>query len=260
MNNKLFQLLRDNQKAQARIPIKSELSEDEATIYLYDVIVSDDYWGGVAAESFVKELHSLTAPVIHLRVNSPGGDVFAARAIEAAIREHGSKVIAHIDGYAASAASYVALAADEVIMSKGSFFMIHKAWTLAFGNSDDFMETAALLDKIDEALVATYEDETKLEAAEILKMMAAETWISSEEAVEMGFADSVVESAPKNCKTWNLSVYEKAPEPEARDEPKLVESPDPEPEPEEKPEKQPETVNNREKYEQLSRLFKNYSD
>jgi len=62
------------------------------------VIVSDDYWGGISAEKFVKELNALDAPTIHLRINSPGGEVFAARAIEAAIRNHPARIVAHVDG------------------------------------------------------------------------------------------------------------------------------------------------------------------
>lgn len=113
----------------------------EPTLYLYDVIVSDDYWGGVAAEAFVKELNATAAPTIHLRINSPGGEVFAARAIEAAIRNHPARIVAHVDGYAASAASFVAVACDEVEIAPGGFFMIHKAWTFTAGNADDLLGT-----------------------------------------------------------------------------------------------------------------------
>ena len=147
----LLKLLADNR---GRGFVRAEKGADEATVYLYDAIVSDDYWGGVSAIGLIKELIAIDAPVIHLRINSPGGDVFAARAIEQAIHEHPATVIAHIDGYAASAASYIALAADEVHIAPGGFFMIHKAWTLAFGNADDLMDTAALLEKVDESLGA----------------------------------------------------------------------------------------------------------
>lgn len=204
----LLKLLADNR---GRGLFRAEAKDDEATLYLYDVIVSDDYFGGVSAQAFVKELRAITAPVIHLRINSPGGDVFAARAMEQAIREHSSKVIAHVDGYAASAASYVALAADEVVIAEGGFYMIHKAWTFAFGNADDLMETAALLEKVDESLVVTYAKETGQEAEQIREWMAAETWFSGPEAVEHGFADRIAEDAPKDKGTWDLSAYRQAP-------------------------------------------------
>lgn len=207
--NQILKLLVDNRSASRRFETVN--AGDEATIYLYDVIVSDAYFGGVSASDFVKEINAITSPVIHLRINSPGGDVFAARAIEQALREHKSKVIAHIDGCAASAASYVALAADEVIMAPGSFYMIHKAWTVAYGNSDDLMETAGLLEKVDESLVETYAEESGQDADKIREWMAAETWFTADEAVEYGFASSVAENSPKARAEWNLSAYAKAP-------------------------------------------------
>lgn len=207
----LLQLLADNRGLGF---FKAEQSAEEATLYIYDAIVSEDFWGGVSAQSFVKELAGITAPVIHLRINSPGGDVFAARAMEQAIREHSSKIIAHIDGYAASAASYLALSADEVLIAEGGFFMIHKAWTVAFGNSEDLMDTAALLEKVDASLVATYVRETGQDAEQIAAWMADETWFNAEEAVQYGFADSIAESAPKAKAAWNLAAYAHAPKTE----------------------------------------------
>ena len=216
MRNQLTRLLALNQ---SRGVFKAEkTATDEATLYLYDVIVSDSYWGGVAPLDFIKELMALDAPVIHLRINSPGGDVFAARAMEQAIREHTSQIIAHIDGYAASAASYLALAADEVRIAAGGFFMIHKAWTLAYGNSADLQQTANLLDKIDQSLVKTYAEATGQDAAQIEQWMAEETWFTAEESVKFGFADSIASGSDKTASNqvqWDLSAYEKAPKPAA---------------------------------------------
>lgn len=204
----LLKLLADNR---GRGFVRAEKGADEATVYLYDAIVSDDYWGGVSAIGLIKELIAIDAPVIHLRINSPGGDVFAARAIEQAIHEHPATVIAHIDGYAASAASYIALAADEVHIAPGGFFMIHKAWTLAFGNADDLMDTAALLEKVDESLVKTYAASTGQELEQIRDWMRAETWFDADEAVQHGFADKITETSPKAKTEWNLAAYANAP-------------------------------------------------
>jgi len=204
----LLKLLADNR---GKGYFKAEQSGDEATLYVYDSIVSDDYYGGVSAITFAKQLAAITAPVIHLRITSPGGDVFAARAMEQAIREHKSQVIAHIDGYAASAASYLALAADEIIMAPGAFYMIHKAWTFAMGNADDLLSTAALLEKIDAALVDTYAKATKQTPEQIAEWMAAETWFNAEEAVANGFADRVATDEPGTQAHWNLAAYAKAP-------------------------------------------------
>lgn len=206
--NPLLKLLADNR---GRGLFRAETNGDEATLYVYDTIVSDDYFGGVSAQAFVKELVAIKAATIHLRINSPGGDVFAARAMEQAIREHGSKIVAHIDGYAASAASYLALAADEVIIAEGGFYMIHKAWTIAWGNSEELMDTAALLEKVDASLVATYAKETGQEPEQIAAWMSAETWFNADEAVANGFADRIATDAPKDTARWNLAAYAKAP-------------------------------------------------
>lgn len=211
MPNRLIRLLRDNAQARARLPVKAEVAGEEATLYLYDVIVTDGYWGGVVAQDFVKELMSLSAPVIHVRINSPGGDVFAARAIEAAIREHPSKCIAHVDGYAASAASFVAIACDEVEISAGAFFMIHRAWTFEAGNCEDFAKAAAWLEKVDGTMATTYASETGMDPEEIKRMMSEETWLTAQESVDMGFADRIAEPSAKAQASWNLSVYSKAP-------------------------------------------------
>lgn len=195
---------------------------DEATIYLYDMIVSDEvtaeWFGGVAPQSFIKTLAGITAPVIHLRINSPGGDVFAGRVIEQAIKETDAKVIAHVDGFAASAASYVALAADEVVISEGGFFMIHKAWTMAYGNSNEMLSAAGLLEKIDSSLVKTYVNATGQSAAQIEDWMFNETWFTADEAVGAGFADRIADAKVKNFTKWDLSAYAHAPKQEQKQE------------------------------------------
>lgn len=193
---------RENPARQYRMTPTNDAGE--ATIYLYDVI--DPYFG-VSAEQFVKDLRSISAATIHLRVNSPGGDVFEGRAIATAIRQHAARVISHVDGMAASAASWIALAGDEVEISDGSFFMIHKAWSFAFGNADDLMEAAALLEKIDEDLVREYVAETGQPEDQIREWLRAETWFNADEAVENGFADRKAAEFDGSKNAWDLSVY-----------------------------------------------------
>ena len=215
MNHKdrIRQLIENNK---GRGQFRAETSGTEATIYLYDVIVSDDYWGGVSALTFAKELNSLDADIIHLRLDSPGGDVFASVSMAQAMREHKSQIIVHVDGYAASAATQLLMAADKSVISKGGMVMIHKAWTFAVGNSDDFTSTANLLDKIDGQIAESYATKTGIDTEEILQMMADETWMTETEAVDKGFVDAIAESNPDKCKKnsakWDLSAYSKAPE------------------------------------------------
>lgn len=211
--NRLLALIAANKDKRKRYEV---LNADgaEATVYLYDAI--DSYYG-VNAQTFVKDFNAITAPTIHLRINSPGGDVFDGRAIATAISQHPSNVIAHVDGLAASAASYVAIAAKRVEMAPGAFMMIHKAWTLAFGNAEDLLSTAALLEKIDGSLAADYAKKTGKSVAQVEKWMSAETWFTAEEAVTEGFADSVAKNEPEGVENgWDLSIFDHAPKPKVK--------------------------------------------
>lgn len=223
MVNRLVRLLLDNRavKDAARRFEVANAAADEATVYLYDMIVSSkadaEWWGGVAAETFVPAFAAITAPVIHLRINSPGGDVFAARAMETAVRSHKSKVITHVDGYAASAATYLALAGDEIEIAEGGFFMIHNSWSIAMGNAADFRQTAGLLDQIDNTIVATYAKRTGLDESAIRDMLAAETWIGAQQAVEQKWADRVSADEVKDQVTWDVrALKEPAEKPAAK--------------------------------------------
>jgi ATP-dependent Clp protease protease subunit len=205
---KLLQLAIDNKATPKTFVVKAE--GDATRIELYDVI--DDYYG-VSASDFVAALNGIKSGDISLHLNSPGGDVFAARAMVAAIAAHPSNITAYIDGLAASAASYVAMACDSVVMQDGAMMMIHNAWTCSWGNAADMRASADLLDKIDGSIVADYQRKTGLPADEIQSMMAAETWLDAAEAVAKGFADSVATNAKgaKAKNAWNLSAYANAP-------------------------------------------------
>ncbi len=206
--NNLYSLILKNLKQEDKVFQVENATGDEATIYLYDVI---DNWFGVDSETFNKELAAITAPVINLRINSPGGDVFDAVAMHTALAQHPSKVVAHIDGLAASAATYVALAAEEVTMSSGSLFMIHQAWCICAGNSVDMRKQAELLDKVDGSIAAFYQEKTGLGEKKIMDWMADETWFTAEEASEHGFVDSVFTKGEKASNRYDLSAYSNAP-------------------------------------------------
>lgn len=204
----LIQLFQNNQKAKREFRIVNE--GREATVYLYDII-GEDWYGGVSAKDFVPQLAALDVDTIHLRINSPGGDVFDARAMALAIQQHPAKVIAHIDGQAVSAATYVAVAADEVEIADGGFFMIHNAWTVQMGNAKDFRDQAALLDKVDASIAGDYERKTGKTSEEVLAMMAATTWMTAAEAVAGGFVDRLAEGKKATQNHWNLAAYGNAP-------------------------------------------------
>lgn len=215
--NPLIQLIQANLTKPKTFEVKAESDADEATIYLYDAI---DPWWGVDAQSFVTALQGIEASTIHLRVNSPGGDVFEARAIKTALEQHKASVKVHIDGLAASAATFIAMAGDEIEMAQGSFFMIHQAWSIAMGNANDFRDTANLLEKIDSQIVNDYAKRTKQDTEQLANWMQAETWFTADEAKEHGFVDSVFEAEKPSNVIYDLSAYKNAPKMEAKPEPK----------------------------------------
>jgi ATP-dependent protease ClpP protease subunit len=167
---------------------KAETDGDEATLYVYDAIGA---WFGIAAADFVQALADIKAGTIHLRIDSPGGSVFEAEAMQTALQQHPARVIAHIDGLAASAATTLALGAEEIEISDGGVFMIHNAWNLAIGNKDDMREAAAFLEKIDANIAADYQRKTGASPEQIKEWMDAEAWFSSAEALEHGFVDRI---------------------------------------------------------------------
>jgi ATP-dependent Clp protease protease subunit len=210
------------------------IRQDLDTIEVYGPIVGEDeeaeWFGGVSLGQFRAAL-SAVAGETHLRINSPGGDVFAGRAMAQLIREHGYDVIAHVDGAAASAASLLVVAATKAVMAPGAMLMIHNAWTLTMGNAADHAATAELLAKVDGGLAATYAGRGHGDAAHYAALMSAETWFTPEEALAEGLVDEVVEDRPKASKSWDLSAYSAAPYRVAAEGPEIEPAPAPEPDP-----------------------------
>ena len=165
-------------------------------LYVYDVI---DSWYGVSAKQVADTLASFDGADITVRVNSPGGDVFEARAIATLLREYSGAVDIHVDGLAASAASYIAISGDKTTVAKGAMVMIHNAWAVGMGNKHDLAELGKVLDQIDQSLAADYAEKSNGKtAADFLAFMDATTWFTAEDAVENGLADAV--SNPKRGK------------------------------------------------------------
>lgn len=133
--------------------------EPEADLLLYGEISDFSWWGDeVTPKQFADDLVSMgNVSHIRVRINSPGGDVFAAQAIYNLLKSHSAKVTAHIDGLAASAASVIAMPGDEVIMPGNSMMMIHNPWTYIAGDARDLRKTADTLDQVRETLIATYQ-------------------------------------------------------------------------------------------------------
>ncbi|MBO8132463.1 Clp protease ClpP [Dickeya fangzhongdai] len=164
-------------------------SEGTADIYIYDEI---GYWG-VTAKQFISDLDALgELSLINLHINSPGGDVFDGIAIFNALKHCGASITVHVDGIAASMASYIAMVGNPVIMPENTMMMIHKPWGVAGGNADEMRDYADLLDKVENNLIPAYAAKTGKTPEEISALLADETWLSGSECVELGFADQVV--------------------------------------------------------------------
>lgn len=184
------------------------VEDGTAVLRLYDPI---DSWGGewgVSAKEFVAALDALPADVntIELHINSPGGEVFEGIAVMNALRNHSAKVVAVVDGLAASAASFVACAADELVMGQNSELMIHNARGVCIGEAKDMHAFGDLLNHLSSNIAAVYASKAGGTAADWLETMSGEAWFSAEEAVAAGLADRVAET-PKPTNTFDLSVF-----------------------------------------------------
>lgn len=173
-----------------------------AEIWLYDQI-GQSFWGeGISAKTFQKELSSLgKVNTINLRINSPGGDVFDGLAIYNQLKAHPARVVVDVDGLAASIASVIAMAGDEIRMASNAMMMIHNPHGMAMGDAREMARMSALLDQIkDGSLIDTYAHRTSQPRATLAEWMDDETWLSSEAAVQYGFADSITsEQAVAAC-------------------------------------------------------------
>ena len=234
--NRLMQLLSQNRRPFEPVQNKIKAEGGKASIYLYDPIVGDrltaEWWGGICPQDFVPALRALEADEITLYTNCPGGDVFAAEAMCQALREHPAKVTMQIEGYAASAATAIACACDEVVATPGSMYMIHQTWTFALGNADDLMKTVELLQKCDNTMYDQYTARTGKSREQVEQWCKDETWFTADEAKANGFIDVVLSgnAGAKALRNWNLSAYAKAPQqPEQNQvpEPKQPEKPEP---------------------------------
>jgi ATP-dependent protease ClpP protease subunit len=217
--NPIYQLHLDNQsRSKTDLCQLRNAGAQEVSLYLYDVISAD--WGISATQLIEAIKHADDAAVLNLYINSPGGDVFEARAIMAALQRFPGQTVAHIDALCASAATSIALACSEVNMSPGALFMIHNASGAVWGDKTAMRETADLLQKVELAIVADYTRKTQKTPEDISAMMDAETWMTAEEALAHGFIDQITpqrtadkSGQPSNAALpWNLSVYPKAPQ------------------------------------------------
>jgi ATP-dependent Clp protease protease subunit len=201
----------------------SESGEPELEFY---GVISEFSWLGdeITPKMFKDDLytHGKGGPIT-VRMNSGGGDVIAASVIRSIIVDYPGTVTMRIDGLAASAATFVAMAGDRVKMQDTAFFMIHDPSVMAWGTVDELKAAIDLLKTVKAGIVDAYQGKTKMPAEKIAKMMSDETWLTARDALEMGFIDEIISApgakkAPKNLAIMNyvnvpVELLEPEPEP-----------------------------------------------
>ena len=181
---------------------KNSSNGQPAEVLIYEQIGD---WG-VTAQNFIKDVQSVGKSDLTVRINSVGGSVFDGLAIYNILRSHKGNVNVKIEGLAASIASIIALGGDNIEMAENGFFMIHNPFGNSFGDAEEMRKTADLLDKIKKELVSVYAKQSSLTESEIQDMMDEETWLTSQEALEMGFVDTITEPI-KIAASFDLSRF-----------------------------------------------------
>lgn len=179
--------LRD-QQALPWYTITNQADEQQATVYVYDEVGGSL---GVSAEQFATDLDEITAPEIAVRINSPGGALFDGIAIYNSLASHRARVVTYVDSLAASIASIIAMAGDEIVMQPGSQMMIHDALAMEIGNAGDMRAMATFLDRQSDNLADIYRMHAGGQTSQWRDRMLAETWLFGPEAVALGLADRV---------------------------------------------------------------------
>lgn len=170
---------------------KVEHNEDVKVteITIYGVIGSSWWNDSFSASDIDKAIKEAGDNDIVINLNSPGGDAFDGISIYNRLKRHKGKVTIYVDGWACSAASVIAMAADHLIMGLGSMMMIHEAWSFVIGSKTDMRKEADVLEKLEEGMIDIYMTKANISREEIREKLDAETWFSASSAVEIGFAD-----------------------------------------------------------------------
>ena len=155
-------------------------------------ISEDTWWGDEVTPALFRDELSKVSGNLTVWLNSPGGDVFAASQIYSMLKNHKGKVTVKIDGIAASAASVVAMAGDETLISPTGMLMIHDPMTLAYGNKTDMEQTITMLEEVKESILNAYVQKSHQSRETLSQLMSEETWMNAEKALELGLVDGIL--------------------------------------------------------------------
>ena len=170
-------------------------NEAEAVnIQIYDEISGDDWWGDVVtAKAINDEIAQANGKPLNIHINSYGGEVFEGFAIYNNLKNYAGRKVVYVDGIAASIASVIAMAGDEIYMNKASMLMIHNASGVAYGNAEEMKKVVNALEQINEVIRDVYKNRSNLDDEQLKQFMDNETYFTPQEAVQYGFADGITE-------------------------------------------------------------------
>lgn len=208
----VFAMPRPAENGKARGYSMQAAGRTAAEIYIYDTI--GDSYDGTTGKQFAKDLKALgNVTELRIFINSPGGNVFDGMAIVNQLVRHKARKNVVIDGMALSIASVIAMAGDEIAIAGNAMMMIHDPWSFGFGTAAEFRKLANMLDKVEGTIMNSYTARTGLEDSQVAEMMHEETWMDSQEAVDLGFADTIgadVQIAAK-ARGFDFSKFRHAP-------------------------------------------------
>ncbi len=209
-----------------------DTDESGERVLYFDGEISDETWWGdeITPAMFKSELFSDKGDIT-IWLNSPGGDCIAASQIYAMLMDYPHNVTVKIDGIAASAASVIAMAGTKVLMAPTALMMVHNPLTIAIGDTDEMQKAISMLDEVKESIINAYQVKTNQSRAKISHWMDAETWMNANKAIELGFADGVLEDSKRHQATPTYAFSRRAVTNSLLDKVKTKEQPQPEPEP-----------------------------
>ena len=180
------------------LDVKNEADAPEERVLEINGEIASESWfdDDVTPKLFKDELMSGIGPIT-IWLNSPGGDCIAASQIYSMLMDYPGEVTVKVDGIAASAASVIAMAGTKVLMAPTALMMIHNPMTLAWGDRSEMTKAIEMLDEVKESIVNAYEIKTGLSRAKISHLMDSETWMNANKAIELGFADDILEDKKK---------------------------------------------------------------
>jgi len=175
------------------------------TLYL-DGVIAEESWfdDDVTPKAFKAELTAGEGDIV-IWLNSPGGDCIAASQIYTMLMDYKGKVTVKIDGIAASAASVIAMAGTTVLMAPTALMMVHNPLTVAIGDSEEMQKAIAMLSEVKESIINAYEIKTGQSRAKLSHLMDAETWLNAKKAIELGFADGILDDEKKRLQTEDFT-------------------------------------------------------